>query len=334
MADRQQDEMSRAEKVRARRQTNRKEAPKAPVRSNVTRKPKPSNVPITRRPVTAVPVVTRKKHAVNVPLKQKGAELQIPAFPQLQLGWRLISGAIFFLSFAVVFSFSSLSTFQVNAITLRGAQRLSAEAVLNQIDIVGTSIIQLDPERIKTSIEERFPGLKSVNVSVSLPASVTVHVQERQPTILWQQDNTAFWIDSEGVMFPVIGEAEVAQDVIASGVPPSPPEVFVPELDDLTGEISHRFEENLPRTTPAFVQAVLSLSGYIPEGTTLAYDPQFGLGWQDPNGWLVYFGQDTNHMETKLAQYQVILEKLQKQSVSPSLISLEFLHAPYYRLEQ
>lgn len=334
MANRQQDETSRAHKIRARRQQSRKEAPKVPFGSSATRKSKDQRVPITRRPSTPVPVVTRKKHTAYVPLKKKGAELQIPALPQIHLGWRLISGAVFLLSLAVVISFTSLSTFQISTITLRGAQRLSVEAVLSGTDLVNTSIIQVEPEAVKAMMEDRFPSLSNVSVSVSLPASVTIKVTEREPVILWLEDNATHWIDAEGVMFPVVGEAEVVQTVSATGEPPAAPEVFTAEVDDETGEISHLLEPSLPNTTPEFVEAVLSLSDYIPEGTPLQFDPQFGLGWQDPNGWLVYFGQDTTNIDVKLAEYQTIIEALDQQNITPAVISLEFLHAPYYRLEQ
>ncbi len=334
MANRQSDEKSRAERVRARRQQSSTKQPKAPVGSSATRKPKSQHTPVTRRPVSPVPVVTRKKHTAYVPLKKKGAELQIPALPNLQLGWRLISGAVFALSLAVVFSFTSLSTFQISTINLRGAERLSAEAVLSQIDLAGISIIQVVPEDVRALVEERFPGVKQVSVSVNLPASVTINVEERKPLILWEQDSTVYWIDAEGVMFPVFGEAEIAQAVTATGDPPPAPEVFIADLDDETGEISHLLEVRYPRTTANFVEAVLSLTDYIPEGTALQYDPQFGLGWRDPSGWLVYFGQDTDNIEVKLAEYQTIVEEIAKQNITPTLISLKFLHAPYYRVEQ
>jgi cell division protein FtsQ len=334
MAKRQQDETSRAEKIRARRQQSSDQAPKVPLGSSATRKPKEQRAPVTRRPLSPTPVVTRKKHMAYVPLKKKGAELQVPALPRLQIGWRLISGSIFLLSLAVVISFTSLSAFQISTITLRGAQRLSTEAILSQVDLTGSSIITVEPDHVQTMVEDRFPSLSNVSVSVSLPASVTLRVVEREPVILWQQDNLAHWIDAEGVMFPVFGEAAVAQTVAASGNPPAAPEVFNPEVDEETGEISHVLEPSLPSTTPEFVQAVLSLSNYIPEGTTLQYDPQFGLGWRDPIGWLVYFGRDTHNIDMKLSEYQTIIGALEKQNITPALISLEFLHAPYYRLEQ
>jgi cell division protein FtsQ len=334
MAKRQQDEMSRAEKIRARKQQSRNQAPKVPMGSSATRKSTEQRAPVTRRPTAPTPVVTRKKHTAYVPLKKKGAELQVPALPNVQLGWRLVSGAVFLLSLAVVISFASLSAFQISSIGLRGAHRLSAEAVLSQIDLVGSSIITVEPDMIETMVQDRFPSLSSVRVSVSLPASLTLQVVEREPLILWQQDTSAHWIDAEGVMFPVFGEAEVAQTVAANGDPPPAPEIFTPEVDDETGEISHLLEPGLPNTTPEFVQAVLSLSTYVPEGTTLQFDPRFGLGWRDPNGWLVYFGRDTNNIDVKLTEYQTIIGAMTKQNITPALISLEFLHAPYYRLEQ
>lgn len=334
MANRHTDQQSRAEKIRARRQQSRQETPKVPLGGGATRKPKDQRVPITRRPTTPVPVVTRKRHTTYVPLKKKGAELQIPALPRIELGWRLISSAIFLLSLAVVISFTSLSTFQVSVINLRGAQRLTIESLLSQVDLVGTSIIWVDPEQIKTSIEDQFPGLSGVSVSVSLPAAVTIQVEERDPVILWQQESTLLWIDAEGVMFPVNGEAEVAQAVIAAGDPPSAPEIYIPEVDEETGIISHLLEQSLPKTTIEFVEAVLIITNYIPEGSPLQYDPQFGLGWHDPNGWLVYFGRDTNNIDMKLAEYQTIIGALERQNITPAMISLEFLHAPYYRLEQ
>ena len=334
MAKRPSEDKSRADQVRARRQQSQKEAPKVSIGNSATRKPKEQRVPITRRPTSPAPVVTRKKHTTYVPLKKKGAELQLPALPHLQMGWRLISGAVFLLSFAVVISFSNLSTFQINSINLRGAQRLSPEAVLSQVDLLGASIISLQPDEIETRIEETFPSLSSVRVSLKLPAAVTIQVNERQPVILWEQESSSHWIDAEGVMFPVAGEAEVLQTVAASGDPPSAPAVFIPEVNDETGEVSQLLLPGLPQTTPEFVEVILSLTNYIPEGILLQYDPQFGLGWRDPNGWLVYFGRDINNIDIKLAEYQTIIGVLESQNITPTLISLEFLHAPFYRLEQ
>ncbi len=337
MANRPMDEKSRAERIRARRQQSQKKPQVSSIGSQASRKQSSRQVPVTRRTTSTIPVINRKHSKVNVPLKTKGAELQLPAFPNIKLGSRLISGAVFVLSLAVVITFSSLGTFKVSAINLEGAERISADALMSQIGIAGTSIVKVDPEIVKERILENFPSISEVKVSTGLPASLTVKVAERTPLIAWQQAAGTLWIDVDGVMFVPRGEVEVPLTVIAAGDPPAAASL----TPDTAEEIAAASEETLtetasamPRTTPEFVAGVLSLVDFVPEGSTLSYDPQFGLGWRDPQGWLVYFGKDVSNIDLKLAEYETIVADLQAKGLRPALISLEYLYAPFYRLEQ
>lgn len=335
MAKRPSEEKSRAKKIRARRQQSQKKVQKVPTYgSSVTRKQSTRQAPVTRRtPSTTTPVINRQRNKVNVPLKTKGAELQLPAFPHIKLGWRLISGAIFVLSLAVVITFTGLNVFSVNAITLEGAERLSPEIVMTQIGVSGMSIVKVNPEQIESTVMEIFPSVKTVKVSAGLPASLTIKVTERQPLVLWEQSGNAYWIDEEGVMFFTRGEAEVALTVVATGNPPTAM-VETPETAEELADVDITEMTTGPsRTTPEFVEALFALQAYLPEGSTLQYDPEFGLGWQDPNGWLVYFGNDISNIDLKLVEYETIITELQAQNLTPAMISLEFLYAPYYRLE-
>lgn len=333
MAKRQREEKNRSEKIRSYRQQSRMKTPHTPSVSSATRKQTKRKVPVTRRTMPSAPMVKRQGRKVNIPLRTKGAELQLPAFPQLQLGWRFISGAIFFLSLAVVFSFSSLDTFEVSSINLKGSHRLGAEAILSQIDLVGKAIISTKPEEVVQEITESFPSLKSVKVSTGLPASVNIQIIERDPIILWQTEETPLWIDADGVTFPVRGEAETILTVLANGNPPEITTLEETETPEGDEEISIFKEQSFPKTTLEFINGMLSLSEYLPDETYLQYDPQFGLGWQDPRGWLVYFGSDTSEIDIKLAEYETIITTLQAENRQPALISLEFLHSPFYRME-
>jgi hypothetical protein len=60
-------------------------------------------------------------------------------------------------------------------------------------------------------------------------------------------------------------------------------------------------------------------------------DPQYGMGWQDPRGWTVYFGQNAKDILMKKVVYKTILDTLTLQGVQPSLISVEYLNAPFYK---
>lgn len=335
MANRPSEEKSRAEQVRARRQQSQKKVQKAPtIGSNATRKQPTRQAPVTRRPTsTTTPVINRQHNKVNVPLKTKGAELQLPAFPQIKLGWRLISGAIFVLSLAVVITFTGMNVFSVNAINLEGAERLTSEVIMSQLGISGKSIVAIDPKEIATQITDLFPGVRTVKVSAGLPASLTIKITERQPLVLWQETENTYWIDDEGVMFYAQGEAEVALIVSATGNPPAAMAETPAEAEDSTeGDVAVA-TTTLTRTTPAFIEALFALQNYLPEGSTLQYDPEFGLGWRDPSGWLVYFGSDISNIDLKLVEYETIIAELQAKNLTPALISLEFLYAPYYRLE-
>jgi cell division protein FtsQ len=335
MAKRPSDQTTRSDKIRAKRQESQKQIPNKNIGTNTTRKKPVNAVPVTHRRTTQVPMVKRPQNKVPVRLRSKGAELQLPAMPRFSFGWRLFSGAIFAISLIMIISFLGLSTFKVNAINLEGAQRLNPEEISTQIDSIGRSIITVKPDEIEAQILENIPSLKSASVSIGLPANVNIKVVERVPVILWQHEDSTLWIDSEGISFPVTGELESTVTVVANSSPPPAPmveEEGSPEEENIS-PTSLLYQLDYPKTTLEFVKGILALSPYVPEGSALQYDPKFGLGWQDPQGWMVYFGMDAANIDIKLAEYQTIIATLQKENITPAMISLEFLHAPYYRME-
>jgi hypothetical protein len=72
----------------------------------------------------------------------------------------------------------------------------------------------------------------------------------------------------------------------------------------------------------------------VPEGTSILFSTEHGFGWKDPGGWQVYFGKSLAEMSQKLLVYQKLVERLAEQGIEPSMISVEFLHAPFYRTER
>ncbi len=49
----------------------------------------------------------------------------------------------------------------------------------------------------------------------------------------------------------------------------------------------------------------------------MIYDPKYGMGWQDPRGWSVYFGQNTQDIDMKKKIYQAIWIHSPKRASSP-----------------
>ncbi len=62
--------------------------------------------------------------------------------------------------------------------------------------------------------------------------------------------------------------------------------------------------------------AVLLLDKAAPEGATLIYNKEHGLGWLDRRGWTVYFGRPQD-IEMKYQVYQHLWERLKGEEIPP-----------------
>ena len=82
------------------------------------------------------------------------------------------------------------------------------------------------------------------------------------------------------------------------------------------------------------VSTILSMRSYLPEGSVLQYSTVHGLGWNDVGGWRVFFGSRLQSMDQKLLVYEALVGQLNKDGVKPTMISVEYLHAPYYRVDR
>ena len=192
----------------------------------------------------------------------------------------------------------------------------------NDINIViglsGQSIFSANPAQIQQDLNQAFPDLKNVSVKVSLPSRVVVEAEERQPVILWNQNGLSQWIDMDGNAFSPRGDAG---KLIVVDAQDSPPVIDKTSLTDL------RF------LSPDMVGVIIRMAMKVPKDSALLYSSEHGLGWIDSFDSQVYFGPDMKDMDQKLMVYQALAAKLQKEGLQPILISVEYVHAPYYRLE-
>jgi hypothetical protein len=121
------------------------------------------------------------------------------------------------------------------------------------------------------------------------------------------------------VAFAPRGEVSGLIQVAANGAP---------TLSSISSETSLTGKQFV---SSEFVQAMIALAPVVPNGMSLIYDPQHGFGWQDARGWTVYFGQDAKDISMKEVVYNSIVDDLTKKGVQPTLISVEFLNAPFYK---
>lgn len=262
----------------------------------------------------------RQKEArrrISLPLKTLGAELRLPALPRIKVSWRVVSGSMVFGLIFAIYLLWTMPIFTVQQIRVKGLDMMESWEINTALQVNGQPVFFLDPKLLQEQLRTSFPEISGAEVHIGLPARVTVELTERTPLIFWKQSEVEAWVDAEGVAFPPRGEVEGLVRVKAMDVPPA-----LPTEDGLTRLIM-----------PDMVQAILTLHEQTPKGKAIIYHSQYGLGWNDPRGWKVYFGQQPQDMQVRLAIYQAIVEMLEKRKLKPVLVSVEYIHAPYYRLQ-
>jgi cell division septal protein FtsQ len=279
---------------------------------------------------------TRRRY--DVPLKVQGAEVRLPSIPIIHLGWRALSLMVLMMT-ASLFLIWKAPVFQVTDVKAEGLKRLTVGDLNTVMGTVGSSVFTVDPNDLEEALTLAFPELSSIAVKVNLPASIKVVVTEREPVIAWLQDDNEAWVDGEGISFPPRGNPErTLVRVEGHGTPPG---VTTETNTTITSQslpagMTGTVASPLPslRLTPKLVSSILSLGGSMPADTVLVYDSEHGLGWNDPNGWEVYFGAEDQDLQMKLRVYETLVDHLQNEGIQPELISVEYVHAPYYRMER
>ncbi len=242
--------------------------------------------------------------------------------PHFHLEWRAISAALTITLVVIIYLLFTIPQFSITLPIISGNQYISTELLSQTLNIEGETIFTIVPENLERKLLIAHPGIAAVEVKVSLPNIAKIHIIERQPAIVWQQDGKSAWIDKEGIAFRTGPHVDGLITVSALGPPPAPA-VDASAQSELAPP---------PFIAPDVVAALGSLIAYAPSGATIIYDPEAGLGWTDPRGWTVQLGDITEDMALKLRLYETITTWLEANHIYPLLINLEHPHAPYYRM--
>ncbi len=242
-----------------------------------------------------------------------GAEIRLPAMPSIHNKWRVLSGVITISLLMGLILFTQSGLFTVSNIQMQGLERFTEGEIAQAINITGSSIFFINPERVKRDLQITYPALSDIDIQVGWPASVSISLVERYPVLAWNWDGHVRWVDINGVAFEPLDEGLDVVQVKSVMLPPT---------------IRDRFVD------PRLVDSVAALAGYIPENVDLIYDTDHGLGWKDARGWIVYFGFNDDDAENKMNVYISLVEYLEGKRITPGMINVEFIDSPYFRMEQ
>ncbi len=293
--------------------------------------------------------VRSQKHGrrmYNVSLNPaQGAEMSLPALPHITLNWRVVSCALVLLLGFALYQLWTSPGYRVDAAQVTGLGRVTSNDVNTALGITGKPVFVLDAHRLQSDLLAAFPEFNDAQVLVEIPNSVLITVTERLPVMIWLQEGKSYFVDKDGMTFPLRHEGATGDlpVVDAAGAPPGVvlPDKQAPSLQDVTiSKITGVPLPGVPAPTKAaplisteMVQSILLISEQAPAGAKLMYDPLHGLGWKDRRGWDVFLG-DEQDIATKLSVYRSILDHLKGTENRPVIISVEYVHAPYYRLEE
>lgn len=263
---------------------------------------------------------------------------------KFRIGWRPASLVICALLVYSLTNAWNSPQFRIEEIDIIGSQRISETDILSAIHVVGQHSYALDLEEIRNDLIRKFPEFRQVEVKLGMPAQLVIHVIERQPVFSWKHQGTTFWIDEEGYLIPARGESTVALTIRADSIPAyilqrdlstlsikksyQDKPAFLPGISDLA------FYSSPKRIDVGLLSAILQLNVWMPEERNLLYQKTRGLGWKDLRGWDVFVGQKLEKINERMVMYQMLIRNLEDQDIHPTMVSVEFLHAPYYRLDE
>jgi len=327
-------------------------------RSNILQEHTEKKVERIKQSSTSIPVITmrsgmmgtpvaqrasqRPRLKINVPLNHRGVEMRLPAIPMIRPSWRILSGTLVILFGFLLVYLTTSAEFIVKAPIIKGLDRITADQIESAAPLSNAHIFMVDPQQVETTLLAAFPDLKNVSVEVSFPGKVTIQGVERQPVVTWKYQDTVWWIDNEGVLFPAHGDAQTIMTISSDANPPMVQSLLKPNLlsDDPTDQAatSDAQKKDDSKTSQRFVDrnmlnSAILLYQQIPANSTVIYNKDHGLGWMDNNGWNVYVGFNLDQLDQKMLIYNKLVEKLIQDGIHPKMISIEYVNAPFYRLE-
>ena len=227
-----------------------------------------------------------------------------------KFSWRIVSGLIVLALSGVLALFFYSDVFYVHSIAVGGIRYMTKEEVFTYANIADVHIFWVEPDDIRENLMG-FPTVADAQVRVSWPPNmVNIHIEEREPALVWEQNGTAIWIDIQG---NVMRQYEDRPDLLR-----------VVAIDPLTeGPLTG---ETLDVTV---VFGALQLQELQPEVDIWRYDVARGLGFRNANGWDVWLGVGTT-MTEKMQIYERLTSDIIARGIQVGELNIVNPDAPFY----
>lgn len=214
----------------------------------------------------------------------------------------------------IVYGFTA-PEFYVYSAEISGAHHLKAEGIYLAAGIDEQSIFWVRPRQVEQVLGQ-LNGIKSVQVKCSLPARVSIAVEEREPVVMWRLlvQERDWWLDEEGVVLPYHGDVKNT--------------IFV--VDSSTSQL-HEGDRIKPEGA---VASVLQLHSALPKVEIFFYEENQGFSFVQESAdgtqkWPVLVGtsEDLTH---KIQILQTLTDYLAAHNIRPRYIDVRWADHPVY----
>jgi hypothetical protein len=120
------------------------------------------------------------------------------------------AGLAMLVSAGAIYGLAATSAFGFARLQIDGATITSNAVVGQRLGLApGTNIFQIATEPLESRLRE-IPAVAGAEISIGLPDTVAVTIQERKPLLVWQTTLSRLLVDSTGLLFGEVGEAPPA----------------------------------------------------------------------------------------------------------------------------
>lgn len=197
--------------------------------------------------------------------------------------------------------------------------RMRGDELYSLMELDGLNIFWVEPESVRQALLT-LPWIEDAQVSVALPATLSINVTEMTPAAVWVTNSGDYWLAMNGAALPIANLEESAL-----------PELALPQIVDSLQEA--RVIGDGPLAMDAQVLAsALTLMAAMPElGSSVRYNESVGLNFPllDPAVW-VYWG-DGFDLDKKMENLQVTREMLRKAEEPAQIVDVSLIDRPYIR---
>ncbi len=223
-------------------------------------------------------------HGRRTPRIRRASAGLTPVRAGAALAMLLSAGAVYGLAATSAFGFANLQI-QGSSITPDAAVRDAL--ALSQ----GENLFEIETDPLEARLRE-IPAIAAVEVSLGLPDTVAVRIEERQPILVWQIGNRRLLVDRSGLLFARVDATP----------PPS-----VAELPRIVDERAASAKLFVGRTVdPVDLDAATRLASLTPQavgssasGLSVGITDKNGFVLEsEPKSWLAVFGFYTTSLRT------------------------------------